>query len=69
MTIMKDHVYYGTKALIEMGMPDPIIQTIGQHHERLDGYGFTKGLRGDEITAFGRMIAIVDTYDCNSGYI
>jgi putative nucleotidyltransferase with HDIG domain len=63
MTIMKDHVYHGTKALIEMGLPDPIIQTIGQHHERLDGYGYPKGLRGDEITAFGRMIAIVDTYD------
>jgi putative nucleotidyltransferase with HDIG domain len=63
MTIMKDHVYYGTKVLIEMGMPDSIVETIGQHHERLDGYGYPEGLRGNEITAFGRMIAIVDTYD------
>jgi putative nucleotidyltransferase with HDIG domain len=63
MTIMKDHVYYGTKVLIEMGMPDSIVKTIGQHHERLDGYGYPEGLRGNEITAFGRMIAIVDTYD------
>jgi HD-GYP domain-containing protein (c-di-GMP phosphodiesterase class II) len=39
MTIMKDHVYYGTKVLIEMGMPDFIVETIGQHHESLDGYG------------------------------
>lgn len=63
MTIMKDHVYYGTKVLIEMGIPDSIVETIGQHHERLDGYGYPDGLRGDEITQFGRMIAIVDTYD------
>jgi putative nucleotidyltransferase with HDIG domain len=63
MTIMKDHVYYGIKVLIEMGMPDSIVETIGQHHERLDGYGYPEGLRGNEITAFGRMIAIVDTYD------
>lgn len=63
MTIMKDHVYYGTKVLIEMGIPDLIVKTIGQHHERLDGYGYPDGLRGDEITLFGRMIAIVDTYD------
>jgi len=63
MTIMKDHVYYGTKVLIEMGMPDSIVKTIGQHHERLDGYGYPEGLRGNEISAFGRMIAIVDTYD------
>lgn len=63
MTIMKDHVYYGTKVLIEMGIPDSIVETIGQHHERLDGYGYPDGLRGDEITQFGCMIAIVDTYD------
>jgi putative nucleotidyltransferase with HDIG domain len=63
MTIMKDHVYYGTKVLIEMGIPDSIVETISQHHERLDGYGYPDGLRGDEITQFGRMIAIVDTYD------
>ena len=63
MTIMKDHVYYGTKVLLEMGIPALIVDTIGQHHERLDGYGYPEGLRGDEITQFGRMIAIVDTYD------
>ena len=63
MTIMKDHVYYGTKVLIEMGIPESIVETIGQHHERLDGYGYPEGLRGAEITQFGRMIAIVDTYD------
>ncbi|MBL4630184.1 MAG: HD-GYP domain-containing protein [Paraglaciecola sp.] len=63
MTIMRDHVYYGTKVLAEAGIPDSIVMTIGQHHERLDGYGYPEGLRGDEITLFGRMIAIVDTYD------
>ena len=63
MTIMRDHVYYGEIILVEMGIPGSIIKTIGQHHERLDGYGYPQGLRGDEITQFGRMIAIVDTYD------
>jgi putative nucleotidyltransferase with HDIG domain len=63
MTTMKDHVYYGMKVLIEMGIPDSIVRTIGEHHERLDGYGYPEGLRGGEITKFGRMIAIVDTYD------
>ena len=63
MTIMRDHVYYGTKVLLEMGIPDSIVRTIGEHHERLDGYGYPEGLRGEEITRFGRMIAIVDTYD------
>jgi putative nucleotidyltransferase with HDIG domain len=63
MNIMRDHVYHATKVLLEMGIPDSIVSTIGQHHERLDGYGYPEGLRGDEIPQFGRMIAIVDTYD------
>jgi HD-GYP domain-containing protein (c-di-GMP phosphodiesterase class II) len=63
MTIMKDHVCYDTKVLIEMSMPDSIVERIGQHHERLYGYGYPEGLRGNEISAFGRIFAIVDTYD------
>ena len=66
MTIMRDHVYYGTKVLVEMGIPNSIVRTIGEHHERLDGYGYPEGLRGEEITRFGRMIAIVDTYDATT---
>lgn len=63
MVTMRDHVYYGTKVLVEMGIPERIVRTIGEHHERLDGYGYPEGKRGEEISMFGRMIAIVDTYD------
>ena len=63
MNVMRDHVYYGIKVLTEMDIPDSIVRTIGEHHERLDGYGYPEGLRGDEISLFGQMIAIVDTYD------
>ena len=63
MTIMRDHVYFSTKFLLEMGISEAIVLTISQHRERLDGYGYPGGLRGDEIKQFGRMIAIVDTYD------
>lgn len=63
MNIMRDHVYYGVQTLEEMGLPEHIIRTMAEHHERLDGYGYPDGLRGDEISLYGRMIAIVDTYD------
>lgn len=63
MNIMRDHVYYGVQTLEEMQMPQHIIRIMAEHHERLDGYGYPEGLRGDEISQFGRMIAIVDTYD------
>lgn len=63
MVVMRDHVYYGVRTLEQMGIPERIIRTMSEHHERLDGYGYPEGARGEEISAFGRMIAIVDTYD------
>lgn len=63
MVVMRDHVYFGIKILHDMALPEQIIQTIAEHHERLDGYGYPEGARGDEISSFGRMIAIVDSYD------
>ncbi|MCL1142801.1 HD-GYP domain-containing protein [Shewanella gaetbuli] len=33
------------------------------HHEKLDGNGYPKGLKGDEIPLHGRMSCIVDIFD------
>jgi hypothetical protein len=35
-----------------------------QHHERIDGQGYPHGLRGEEITLAGRIVAVADAYDC-----
>lgn len=63
MTVMRDHVFYGIRTLREMDLPQHIIRTMSEHHERLDGKGYPEGLKGDEISQHGRMIAICDTYD------
>jgi len=34
-----------------------------QHHERVDGAGYPKGLRGGEIHLYGRLCSIADVYD------
>ncbi|MGE4549712.1 MAG: HD domain-containing phosphohydrolase [Intestinibacillus sp.] len=38
-------------------------ETILAHHERWDGTGYPKGLKGDEIPLFSRIISIADSYD------
>ncbi|NPV51964.1 MAG: diguanylate cyclase [Firmicutes bacterium] len=40
-----------------------IAEGILAHHERWDGMGYPRGLRGDEIPLLSRIIAIVDAYD------
>src|SRR5690606_13943563 len=62
-TIIKEHVRLGLEALRRGGpLPEEVAQGIGQHHERLDGSGYPKGLRGDEIGPWGRMAAIADSF-------
>ncbi len=63
MNVMRDHVYYGVRFLKEIDIEDYLIRPVSEHHERLDGYGYPAGTRGDEISREGRMLSIVDMYD------
>jgi putative nucleotidyltransferase with HDIG domain len=45
------------------GVDDPVMKSISEHHERLDGSGYPHGIGGDAISAFGRLVAIADVYD------
>lgn len=61
--VVKEHVRLGLEALASsVRLAAPIIEGIAQHHERLDGSGYPKGLRGDEIGVYGRMAAIADSF-------
>ncbi|MGD9942236.1 MAG: HD-GYP domain-containing protein, partial [Burkholderiaceae bacterium] len=61
--VMKEHVRLGLEALKQTSLLHPDVeQAIAQHHERLDGSGYPKGLRGDEIGIWGRMAAIADSF-------
>jgi HD-GYP domain-containing protein (c-di-GMP phosphodiesterase class II) len=61
---MQRHVDIALKLLKPVGLVEEISFTvIKQHHERLDGSGYPSALLGDQISQYGRMAAIVDTYD------
>ena len=64
----KTHEHYLTKPangikLIEKTYYQNIAEVIHQHHERLDGSGYPRGLKGKEILLEARIIAVADTYD------
>ena len=40
-----------------------ITNIVEQHHEKLDGSGYPKGLRGDEIMLEARIVAVADAFD------
>ncbi|MCR5833361.1 MAG: HD domain-containing protein [Selenomonadaceae bacterium] len=62
---IKKHVVYGYKMLMDSPIRNLRDVTMGvlHHHERCDGSGYPSGLRGKEISDFGKIIAILDIYD------
>jgi hypothetical protein len=42
------------------------LEIVYTHHERMDGSGYPRGLQGDEIPLFGRIVGIVDVYDAST---
>ena len=62
--IMKTHVTEGRMILENTPGISPIsVNIAAEHHEHYDGSGYPLGLKGDEISRFGQMAAIVDFYD------
>ena len=64
---MRLHVKHGLDILAEVSWISPItLQVTAQHHERYDGSGYPAKLKGQQISQFGQMAAIVDVYDAIS---
>ncbi len=62
--IMRGHVVHSRKLLEGSKGISPIALGVAQeHHERMDGSGYPAGKKGDEISRYGQMAAIVDVYD------
>src|SRR5919206_679722 len=60
----KLHVNYSVEILRSTpGLPGDLARIAALHHERHDGSGYPKGLRGSEIGMIGSIAALVDTFD------
>lgn len=62
--IIKSHPVEGHRLLLAMGNVDPIaLDVCLNHHEKVDGSGYPKGLKDAEISLFAKMGAVCDVYD------
>lgn len=61
--LMRQHVSYGIQILESTDIPSRAMDVVAQHHERYDGSGYAKGLKGKQISEFGMIGGIADFYD------
>jgi diguanylate cyclase (GGDEF)-like protein/putative nucleotidyltransferase with HDIG domain len=60
---MKVHTVVGGDIIRRVNFPYPVEDIVRYHHEKWDGSGYPKGLRGEEIPLVARIIAVVDFFD------
>jgi response regulator RpfG family c-di-GMP phosphodiesterase len=61
--LIKEHARKGYEVLKDYEMPWPVAEIVYQHHERLDGSGYPRGLKGDEIWIETCIISVADVLE------
>ncbi len=64
--IMRMHTQYAFEMLAPINYLRPALDIPGCHHEKWDGTGYPRGLKGEQIPLAARIFAVVDVYDALS---
>lgn len=59
--LMQSHPEDGYTLIVDAVHPD-VARAVVSHHERADGSGYPRGLRGDDIPLLGRALIVIDAY-------
>lgn len=60
---MKQHPLHGYRIIRDIEFLEGASRVVLEHHERWDGKGYPKGLRGNEIDITARVFAVADSFD------
>jgi HD-GYP domain-containing protein (c-di-GMP phosphodiesterase class II) len=66
--LIRIHPEAGYDILKDIEFPWPIAEIVRQHHERMDGSGYPRGLTGDVIRIEARIIAVADVIDAMASH-
>jgi PAS domain S-box-containing protein len=63
LSLIKEHSRRGYEMLKDVESPWPLAEIIYQHHERMDGSGYPRNLKGDDILMEARIMAVADVVE------
>jgi PAS domain S-box-containing protein len=66
--LVKGHVQQSYEILKRVEFPWPVAQAAWQHHERLDGSGYPRQLKGDQIILEARVLSVADTVEAMASH-
>jgi len=62
-SIVREHPFRGYQLIRKISFLENVSEIVYSHHERFDGTGYPRGLKGDEIPPGARIISIANTLD------
>ncbi|MEI7636681.1 MAG: HD domain-containing phosphohydrolase [Syntrophus sp. (in: bacteria)] len=66
--LVKEHAQKGYEMLKDVESPWPLADMVYQHHERMDGSGYPRNLKGEEIIIESRILAVADVVESMSSH-
>ena len=66
--VMETHSVVGAGMVREIPGFERVAEYVHSHHEAMDGSGYPRGLKGDEIPLLSRIIAVADAFDAMTHY-
>ena len=66
--LIKCHSQTGYDIIKNIEFPWPVAEIVLQHHERLDGSGYPRGLKGEQINRGARIIQVADVVEAIAHY-
>lgn len=67
-SLVKNHPGYSYDIIKEVESPWPLADIVHQHHERIDGSGYPRGLKNGDILIESRILAVADVVEAMMSY-
>ncbi|MEW6333822.1 MAG: HD domain-containing phosphohydrolase [Thermodesulfobacteriota bacterium] len=67
-SLIQEHARKGFEMLKDVESPWPLAEIVYQHHERMDGSGYPRNLKGEEILIEARILAVADVVEAMASH-